>query len=141
MKLNSYLTFNGNCLEAMEFYKECFGGEFIEKHTVGESQPQVPDNVKNLIMHIEFKALGNTIMASDTLPGQEVVIGSNISMSISMKDENKMRGIFEKMSVGGKMAAPLEKTYWGAVFGMFVDKFGINWMFNCPKEVEATETK
>ncbi len=131
MTLNPYLTFNGNCQEAMEFYKDCLGGKFLMKHTVGEMQPKAPEEVKGLIMHLAFEFDGNTIMAADTQPGQEVVVGSNIAMSINMDDAEKMGEIFKNLSAGGRVAMPLEKTFWGAIFGMFIDKYGISWMFNC----------
>jgi PhnB protein len=130
---NVYLTFAGNCEEAINFYKECLGGEIISKQTFGEAPMPVDENYKSKIIHIDFKSGDIHLMASDAMPGQPVIAGTNISLSINLTDEKEQEIIFNKLSTGGKVTMPLENTFWGAKFGMLTDKYGFNWMLNCTK--------
>ncbi len=88
---------------------------------------------KEKIMHIALP-LGkdNVLMATDAMEsmGQKLVIGTNVSISIGVDSENEADNIFARLSEGGQITMPLEKTFWGAYFGMFTDKFGIQWMIN-----------
>lgn len=133
--VNCYITFNGNCEEAFNFYKSVFGGEFAYVGRYGDmpSEQPIPDSEKNKVMHISFPISAETIlMGADTssLFGAAPVVGDNISLSINTETEEEAKRIFSQLSVGGEVGMPLEKTFWGALFGMFVDKFGINWMVN-----------
>ena len=125
-----YFAFAGNCEEAMNFYKEVFGGEFTSKMTFAESPMPVPDEYKSKLMHIGLKTPAFTLMASDTMPDQPCIIGNNISLTFSLSSEAEQDSFFEKLSVGGNITMPLQNTFWGARFGMITDKFGINWMLN-----------
>lgn len=129
-QLNPYLAFGGTCEEAMKFYKDAFGGE-LHMQTFGESPQEVPDDYKKKIMHAELKADGIHLMASDTMPGHVVNNGDNITLSIGMTDLDEQGKLFHKLSAGGKVTMPLQDTFWGARFGMLIDKFGIHWMLNC----------
>lgn len=132
--INPYLTFNGNCEEAFNFYKSVFGGEFPYigrfKDMPGE---EIPEAAKELIMHVSLPiSEGNVLMGSDSSEafGQHHQPGNNISISINALSEDEAKRLFEGLSAGGKITMPMEKTFWGALFGMFTDKFGINWMVN-----------
>jgi PhnB protein len=131
--INPYLTFNGNCEEAFTFYKSVFGGEFTGGIMRFEGDPSgsVPEEEANLVMHVSLP-IGNTIlMGSDTSERHgKVTYGSNFSISINTDSEEEANKIFNSLSAGGKVTMPLDKTFWGAYFGMFSDKFGINWMVN-----------
>ncbi len=137
MKLNPYLFFNGNCEEAMNFYKSCLGGEF-ESVSYFKDGPDEMDGkkiapeLKNKIMHMTWRFGENIVMASDGM--ESAAAESNINLSISMNDPNKMEIIFNRMVVDGVVTMPLNDTFWGARFGMFTDKFGVKWMFNCHME-------
>ncbi|MFI5136087.1 MAG: VOC family protein [Chitinophagales bacterium] len=133
-----YLTFAGNCEEALNFYKNALGGEIIMKQTFGESPVPSEENWKNKIMHSQFKAEGIFFMASDNMDGKPVATGANISLSIDVSDENEQTKIFSALAEGGMVTMPLEDTFWGARFGMLRDKFGIVWMLNHDKPKQQT---
>lgn len=126
-RLNPYITFGGNCREAMEFYETVFGGQ-LTLNTFGDfGAADGPDADK--IMHAQLETdNGFTLMASDTAEGMEVGSGSNISISLSGDDAEQLRGYWDKLSGGGNVTMPLEKQMWGDEFGMCTDKFGISWM-------------
>lgn len=136
--VNVYLTFNGNCREAFEFYKSAFGGDFSYVGTFGEMPPQegVPtphDTDKDKIMHISLPISKETIlMGSDTSEalGPPVEVGNNFSISINTDSSEEADDLFEKLSQDGKIQMPMSKTFWSPYFGMFTDKFGVNWMIN-----------
>lgn len=136
--VNVYLTFNGNCREAFEFYKSVFGGEFPYVGTFGEMPPQegtpsVPDSEKNKIMHISLPISKETaLMGSDSSKafGQATVVGNNFSISINTDTKEEAQKLFDNLSTGGQITLPLNETFWAAYFGMLTDKFGINWMVN-----------
>ncbi|MCA1803599.1 MAG: VOC family protein, partial [Rhodothermaceae bacterium] len=136
--INTYLTFNGNCEQAFNFYKSVFGGEFVHIGRFGEMPPQdgmppVTEKDKNLIMHVSLPVSKETVlMGSDTLEsfGGPVTIGNNFSISINPGSVKEADRFFEKLTAGGKVIMPMGNTFWGAYFGMFTDKFGINWMIN-----------
>ena len=128
-RLNPYIGFDGTAREAMEFYKEVFGGE-LTVNTFGEFGSQgTPDADK--IMHSQLETdRGFTLMASDTPSGMERTSGDNITISLSGEDGGELRGYWEKLSDGGNVTMPLEKQMWGDEFGMCIDRFGIPWMVN-----------
>lgn len=132
MKLNPYLNFAGNAEEALNFYKDALDGEIIIINRFGESPMPVDDDYKQKIMHarLQFGA-DNIIMISDSMKGHGISTGGNIQLSIGLTDEEKTKQIFDKLSAGGNVIMPLAKQFWGAIFGMFQDKFGVNWMLNC----------
>lgn len=132
-KINPYLMFNGNAEEAFNFYKSVFGGEFTILQRVKETPEadKVPENEQEKIMHVALPiGEGNTLMASDNVAsrGSATVEGTNLYISITTESEEETTNLFNKLSAGGKVEAPLEKTFWGSYFGMFTDKFGVKWM-------------
>ena len=134
MKLNPYLTFNGNAREAMEHYRRVLGGE-LRISTFGEYGAEGVD--PEGVMHAQLESdAGFTLMASDTGPGFDPVSGDRDSVSISgpASDAEAMRGYFEGLSDGGSVTMALEKQMWGDEFGMVVDRFGIPWMINIGSE-------
>jgi PhnB protein len=134
MKLVPYIHFNGNCREAIEFYRDCLNGTIESMQTFGDAPAmKVDDSLKNHVLHSVFKFGDNVIMASDTA-GRTVTVGDNMRLSIDVPEAKTMDAIFNKMAVGGNITMPLQDTFWGARFGMLVDKFGIGWMFNCDEK-------
>ena len=135
--INSYLNFDGQCEEAFHFYKSVFGGEFVNISKFGEMPPQegmppLSNDLKNRVMHVSLPISGETVlMGSDTMPGMhEHLVGNNISLSINTNSREETEMIFNGLSEGGKITMQLADTFWGAYFGMWTDKFGINWMVN-----------
>jgi PhnB protein len=125
-RLNPYLNFGGNAREAMEFYKEVFGGT-LHVNTFGEYGSQGPDADK--IMHAQLETpSGFTLMASDTTAGMQRNPGDTITISLSGDDADELRGYWQKLSTGGQVTMPFEKQMWGDEFGMCVDRFGVPWM-------------
>jgi PhnB protein len=128
-KLNPYLSFNGDARQALEFYKEVFGGT-LAMNTYGEfGQGDTPDADK--IMHGMLEtSSGFTLMGADGAPGHEAQPGGNFSVALTGDDDAELRGYWEKLSAGGSVSVPLEKQMWGDVFGMCTDRFGVPWMVN-----------
>lgn len=125
-----YLNFNGDAKEALEFYTKALKGEVIYKQTWGESPMESPESQKDKIMHASFKAGNLHFLVSDTMQGQSVTSGSNLSLSLNFNDADEMNKTFAALSQDGKVTMELQDTFWGARFGMLQDKFGFNWMFN-----------
>ena len=132
MQCNPYLLFNGNCEEAFNFYRSVFGGEFRGGIMRFGSAPSETPNEKeaNLVMHVTLPVGNTLLMGSDTSEAHGKVSGNNISVSIIADSEDEATRIFNGLSAGGKVTMALDKTFWGAYFGMFTDKFGISWMVN-----------
>lgn len=135
--INPYLTFNGNCEEAFMFYKSIFGAEFTYMGRFGDMPAEggatCPPSEADKIMHVSLPiSKETTLMGSDSSEafGQATVIGNNISLSINAESRDEADRLFGGLSAGGKVTMPMDNTFWGAYFGMFTDKFGINWMVN-----------
>ncbi len=136
--VNVYLTFEGNCEAAFNFYKSAFGGSFKDLNRFGEMPPQegmppLTDKMKNGIMHVSLPISAETIlMGSDTMPGMSpnMTVGNNFSIALGVNSKEEADKLCAALSAGGKITMPLEVTFWGAYFGMWTDQFGINWMVN-----------
>jgi PhnB protein len=129
----AYLTFNGNTEEAFNFYKSVLGGEFTSFQRFGDTPhgEQMSDNDKKKVMHVELKSPTGVIMASDHMDFMGTFsAGNNFSLSIQADSEGETKRLFDGLSKGGQVTMPLEKVFWGAYFGMFIDKFGIKWNVN-----------
>lgn len=137
MQLITYVTFAGVCEEALNFYKEVLGGEVLQLSRMGDGQMEVPEHVKGKIMHARLKVGENVLYMSDTFDPSSVVQGNNISLSLQPETIAETETLFNKLSAGGTVKMPLQDTFWGARFGMFIDKFGIHWMLNCELKKEA----
>ena len=140
--VNVYLTFDGNCKAAFDFYKTVFGKEFRDYNTFAEMPPQdgmppMPEEMKDRIMHVSLPVSEQTtLMGSDTGGewGQGFQMGNNFSISVNTSSTEEADRIFNALAAGGKITMPLANTFWGAYFGMLTDQFGINWMMNCDLE-------
>ncbi len=134
MAINIYLTFNGNCREAAEFYAEVFKTEKPEIMTFGES-PQSPDfelpaEAKDLVLHTRLNINGSNIMFSDTFPGSPFTEGNNISLAFVSNEEDTVKSTFNALKEGGKVSMDLQETFWSKCYGSLRDKFGIEWQFS-----------
>ena len=147
--VNVYLTFNGNCEEAFNFYKSVFGGEFA---WLGRFKDMPPQEGKPLsasdaekIMHVSLPVSKETVLMGSDSGGEwapSIVVGNNFSVSISADNKAAADNFFSKLSSGGQVAMPMADTFWGSYFGMFTDKFGINWMVSFDaKPAEAPQAE
>jgi len=142
--VNPYLMFNGTCEEAFLFYKSVFGGEFPYmgryKDAPAEEGEQLSEEAQNRIMHVSLP-IGNTIlMGSDSHPRYgDVGYGDNFSISINTESREEADKIFTGLSAGGKVEMAMNDTFWGSYFGMFKDKFGVNWMVSFDKNQPSGE--
>jgi PhnB protein len=134
--INSYLTFNGNCREAMNFYQECLGGELFFQ-TVGESPmaDKMPSKMTESILHSTLTSGDVRIQASD-MGNDGLIRGNNVSLMLNCSSENEIRTTYEKLASGGEATHPLEDTFWGSLFGGLTDKFEIRWILHFPKNQE-----
>jgi PhnB protein len=135
LTVNPYLNFAGNTEEAFIFYRSVFGGEFraLQRFKDTPETANVPNNEKDKIMHIALPiGKGNVLMATDTLDsmGQKLTVGNNIYITIRPESNQEADQLFKKLSARGKVEMPLQDMFWGAYFGAFRDRFGVQWMIN-----------
>ena len=140
---NTFLTFNGNCEEAFNYYKSIFGGDFGHVSRFSE-MPQnegytLVGTDKNKIMHISLPIGTSVLMGCDA--GNEwaasLVQGNNFSVSVSAESRVEAEKIFNGLAEYGQISMPLADTFWGAFFGMIIDQFGINWMISFNERSQA----
>lgn len=134
MKLNPYLNFNGNALEAFQFYQSVFGGElFVQKMGDTPGSETFPENEKNLVMHVSIP-IGDEqfLMASDCFEsqGQVLTVGNSNYISISPDSREDADRLFNGLSAAGEIEMPMADMFWGDYFGSFKDKYGVYWMIN-----------
>ena len=137
MQLITYVTFAGVCEEALNFYKGVLDGEILQISHMGDGQMEVPEHVKGKVMHARLKVGENVLYMSDTFDPSSIVQGNNMSLSLQPDTIAETEDLFARLSAGGTIKMPLQDTFWGARFGMFIDKFGIHWMLNCELKKEA----
>jgi PhnB protein len=128
-RLNPYISFPGTAREAMEFYKDVFGGTLV-LNTYGEAgsdDPTVADRIMHGLLETDR---GYPLMGADNPPGSEYDPGNNIAVCLSGDDTDDLRGYWERLIDGGSVQVPLERQMWGDEFGQCVDRFGIIWMVN-----------
>jgi PhnB protein len=135
MSTNPYLHFMGNTEEAMAFYKMAFGGKFtiFQRYKDVPGGEKMPAHDQEKLIHVSLETTnGVTIMATDILDtmGHSLTIGNNYHICVNTETEAEADHLFSKLSVGGVVEMPLNKTFWGAYFGMLRDKFGVQWMIN-----------
>lgn len=139
--INPYLTFNGNCEEAFDFYKSVFGGKFTYLGRFKEMPPMegmtVPESEGEKIMHVALPiSTETTLMGSDSSDafGQATTVGNNFSVSLNAPTQAKADKLFNGLATGGTVTMPMNKTFWGSYFGMLTDRFGIQWMVSSEPE-------
>ena len=127
-RLNPYLNFGDNARQAMEFYREVFGGA-LSLSTFGEygMEGEGADKVMHAMLETDS---GYTLMASDRPPGMELTPGNDMSISLSGDDADVLRGYWDRLSERGRVEMPLEKQMWGDEFGACTDQFGVSWLVN-----------
>ena len=131
--INTYLNFNGNTEEAFNFYKSVFGGEFkmLQRLKDTPDSDKIAANEQNLIMHVALPIGNNVLMGTDVPSSMpQVVFGTNSAISIDAANKEEAEKLFNGLSAGGVVGMPLQQMFWGALFGFFTDKFGVQWMVN-----------
>lgn len=132
-QLITYLTFNGNCREAMEFYQECLGGELYFQ-TLGESPKtkKLPEHMKTYIVQASLKRDDLVLMGTD-MTDEELLWGNAVSILLDCNDEDRLKAYYHNLEAEAKATQPLQETYWGELFGRLTDKYGNHWLFHCKK--------
>jgi PhnB protein len=128
-RLNPYISFTSNARQALEFYKDVFGGT-LALNTYGDYGAKASPEANNIMHGMLETDSGFTLMGADNPPGMELHPGDNMAVSLSGDDADELRGYWTKLSGGGTVSVPLEKQMWGDEFGMCVDQFGISWLVN-----------
>lgn len=138
--INTYLTFNGNCEEAFNFYKSIFGGDFgfVGRFSNMPEKYKVKEEDANRIMHISLPMGDTVLMGSDSLDSNDAALvqGTNFSISVAAESTKEADKVFQALAEGGKVIMPMADTFWNAYYGLVVDKFGIKWMMNYDKPME-----
>lgn len=131
MQLQPNLAFNGNAEEVLAHYRDALGGE-VEIRRYGETPlaQQMPPECKAKVAYGTLRSPAGTINAMDAPPGRAGEPGDNFILGVQSESREQIDEIFSKLSAGGSVTMPLEKTFWSARFGMLTDKFGIKWMLN-----------
>ncbi|MEH0155573.1 SRPBCC domain-containing protein [Limibacter armeniacum] len=139
VRVATYVNFPGNTEEAFEFYRSVFKTDFIngikrfEEVPPDPNQPPIADNIKKMVLHVELPLIGNHILMGTDAPkemGFSVTLGNNMHINLEPESREEAKRIFDQLSVGGNITMPLQDMFWGAYFGSFTDKYGINWMVN-----------
>ena len=134
--VNVYLTFNGNCEDAFNFYKSVFGGDFRYMGRFGEMPPaedgkKVNPEDANKIMHVSLPISKETVLMGSDTGGEWAAhykAGNNFSISVNADSRGEADKLFAGLSGGGQVTMPMGDMFWGSYFGMFTDKYGVNWM-------------
>lgn len=131
LSFNPYITFDGNCEEALRFYEDCFDGKIVFIQYYDEAAAFGTEAFRSKVMHSEFQAGPVHFMACDKTNNQHLNSGTNMSLYISFEEEFTQKNVFERLAAGGKIHLGLEKTIYGSTVGVLTDQFGIHWMLVC----------
>jgi PhnB protein len=138
-RVSTYLNFPGNAEEAFKFYQSVFKTDFINgiqrfvQLPSDPDHPPIADNVKKMVLHVELPLIGDHVLMGTDAPkemGFTVTTGNNMHINLETESKKQADKLFNALSAGGKIEMPIQDMFWGAYFGSFADKFGINWMIN-----------
>ena len=130
MRICPYMSFGGNCAEAVAHYELAFGvkAEVMRyKDAPPENSYQVTKEAENLVMHAQLEINGASIMLSDMPPENPVKAGDNIAVMAEFDDADKLEAAFDALKEGGRVHMELQETFWSKRFGSVTDKFGVGW--------------
>ena len=142
-RVSIYLNFPRTTEDAFNFYKSVFGGEFtggIRRFSdvpAQEGASALAPEDQKLVMHIELPLLGDMVLMGTDAPetmGFKVTQGNSLYINLEPDTLPETERIFKALSEGGKIETPLQEMFWGAYYAAFTDKFGVQWMVNCPKK-------
>ena len=132
-KITPYLYFDGNAKDALEFYKELFGGEIIGIQTFGEADYPTPPGAEDRVMHAQLKKGGISFMFSDFFPGETAEVGNNLSLTLEFESDEEIQRYYDALVKKGTAQMELQDTFWGAKYARVTDAFGITWDLNYQK--------
>ena len=130
MRICPYVSFNGNCAEAVAFYEKAFNvnAEIMPyKDAPPENGYQPPEGTENLVMHAQFEINGEIIMLCDMPPESPAKIGDNIAIMAEFDGADAAKSAFNALKEGGEISMELQETFWSKCFGSLTDKYGITW--------------
>ncbi len=132
--MHPYLVLNGNGQEAIRFYENALDAKVLNVQKFGDMpgnpEAPTPDAVKELVLNAHLKVGDTDLMLSDTFPGQEYSIGTNVTIALMPNNIEKTKEVFEKLQDGGQVKLPLQPTFWSPLYGQVVDKFGVFWQIS-----------
>ena len=128
-EITAYLMFDGKCRDAMTFYQQVLGGK-LDVMTYGQSDPNAPAAEKDKVIHARLESGSTVLMASDSGHGIPVQDGDDVWLSLQCGPASEVDALYAKLSAGGQTPQPPQDAFWGARFGMLVDRFGVQWMLN-----------
>lgn len=129
-RIVTYLTFSGNCREAMEFYQQCLGGT-LELRRVGDSPmaEQLPEPMKDCILHASLTKKNMALMGTDMVQDVGLSRGNAVSILLDCKKKGQLKKYYNRLKRDGNPTHALERTDGGALFGGLTDKYGNHWLF------------
>jgi PhnB protein len=133
--IQPYLHFEDNCKDAMQYYQSIFGGD-LEIMPIGDSpaKEHFPEALHHQILHSSLRRGNFNLMASDMCGQGDLNQGNSVQFNLDCTSEAEIRSLFEKLSADGIVHQPLEEQFWGDLFAMVVDKFGVRWMLSLAKK-------
>lgn len=132
MKLIPYLHFDGQAEEALNFYAAALDGRVDMLSRFRDSPLDVPASHLDRVMHARLSFGDNGLMLCDVMPGQPATAGGKVMLSLNLDgDEALARRVFDRLASGGRVVMPMAPQFWGALFGMCSDRYGVPWMVNC----------
>lgn len=134
IQISPYLTFNGNCREAMTFYQSCLGGE-LTFQTVAETPiaDQCPAGMQQQIMHSMLEKDGALLMATDMTRPEGIKTGNDMAISLNFGSEEEINSCYSRLSSDGEVVEPLKESFENSLFAVLQDKYGKVWMLNYAK--------
>ena len=142
--VSTYLNFPRNTEEAFNFYKSVFGGDFFGGKIMRfgdmppqEGAPTMAEGDKNLVIHVALPITGGHMLMGTDAPetmGFKLNFGNNVHINLQIDTRDETRNLFKALSAGGVVSMDLQDMFWGDYFGSCTDKFGVQWMFNCPEK-------
>lgn len=138
MSVGTYLYFKGNCCEAIDFYVDAFKTDQPKVMTYGDipggGGEDLPDSVKNLVLHASMIIAGDTVMMSDASPDRPVTVGDNIGVVVGLETADHVRTAFDKLKVGGEVIMEVQETFFSKCYAYLIDKFGVSWQLSIERE-------
>ena len=133
MRITSYLSFNGQCEQAANFYISIFGGKITLKNTYKDAKIDIPEKYLEKIQHLEIKSKNIHLMMFDATPDTPLTNGNNINLAVDVDSKEELEEVYNKLSKTGIVNTPLQETSWNAIYGRCTDQYNIHWMVNYKK--------
>lgn len=133
-QVNAYLNFNGQCREALTFYKECLDGDlYLQKISESPMAAKMPSEAGANILHGCLTRNGAVMLMGSDMMGNALRPGNSVVLCLNCSSDAEINDFFTRLSSGGQVKTPLHQSFWGATFGELTDRFGVLWMLNYTK--------